>query len=227
MFSTNGISIHFWFLYMILGIYLTTPIIKIFVRNASKKDLTYFLMLWFYISVVAKLMKYLYGFSFNLELYLVTNYIGYFILGYYLFKFEIEKIWRKIIYLAGIMGLLATYFLTYFSTINNDGALQEFWYEYHSPNVLLVAIGLFVFFKYNLKANGDKLPFIPKVINNTSFGIYLVHMLVMNIISTKFTFLWFNLHPAIGIPYKVTFVIFVSAVIVLILSKIPLLNKLV
>lgn len=226
-FSTNGISIHFWFVYMILGLYLITPLLKIFVRNASKKDIKYFLLLWFYISVVAKLMRYLFGFSFNIELYFVTNYVGYYILGYYLLKYEITLKWRYIIYFGGLMGLLGTFFLTYLSTIKANGALQEFWYEYHSPNVLLVAIGIFIFFKYSLKKNNDKLSFIPKVINNTSFGIYLVHMLVINILANKFSLIWINLHPALGIPYKVTIIVFVSAIIVIVIKKIPYLNKLV
>lgn len=227
LFSTNGISIHFWFIYMILGLYLITPLLKILVQNAAKKDIEYFILLWFYVSVIAKLMRFLFDFSFNVELYFATNYVGYFILGYYLLKYEITLIWRKVIYSSAIIGLLATFFLTYMSTIKSGGVLQEFWYEYHSPNVLLVTVGLFVAFRYSPIKNDKKLPYIPSIINNTSFGIYLVHMLVINIVSTKFSFIWFNFHPAFSIPYKVSIVIIISAFIVLIMRRIPYINKLV
>ena len=36
LFLTNGISVHFWFMYMILGIYLTTPIVKIFIQSCEE-----------------------------------------------------------------------------------------------------------------------------------------------------------------------------------------------
>lgn len=226
-FSTGDIYVHFWFIYMILGLYLITPLLKILVKNATKKDVKYFLLLWIYISVIAKLMRYLIGFSFNVELHFTTNYVGYYILGYYLFKYEITRKWRTVIYASGFLGLFATFFLTYIATRRADGVLQEFWYEYLSPNVLLVAVGLFVFFKYSPIGKSAELSFIPKVINNTSFGVYLVHMLVINILVTKFTIIWFDFHPILGIPYRVTITILVSVIIVTIMKKIPLLNKLV
>jgi len=227
MFSTNGISYHLWFIYMMLGLYLITPIVKIFVRNASKRDIRYFLLLWFYASVVAKLLKYLYGFSFNIELYYVTNYVGYYLLGYYLFRYELSLMVRRIIYVGAIAGSLGTFWLTYISTKNADGALQEFWYEYHSPNVMLATIGIFVFFKYMPINNERKLPPIPKLINYTSFGIYLVHMLSMRVLSTKFSLIWFDVHPAFAIPYKVVLTLAVSIIIISIMKKIPVVNKLV
>ena len=95
MFLSDSISIHFWFMYMILGIYLTTPIIKIFINHAKKQDIEYFLILWFYVSFIVKIMVKYIGLSFNIELFHVTNYIGFFVLGYYLSHFDMEKNWRK------------------------------------------------------------------------------------------------------------------------------------
>jgi surface polysaccharide O-acyltransferase-like enzyme len=81
---TNGISTHFWFMYMILGLYLISPLVNILIKNAAKKDIQYFLLLWLFASVIIKFMKYLLGFGPNIELYFVTDYVGYFVLGYYL-----------------------------------------------------------------------------------------------------------------------------------------------
>lgn len=47
---------------------------------------------------------------------LVGGYTGYYILGYYLNKVEIGRMWRKVIYAMVIVGLIfipiGTYFLT-------------------------------------------------------------------------------------------------------------------
>lgn len=227
LFSSNSLSYHFWFVYMILGLYLITPVLKIFIRHAKQQDIGYFLLLWFYASVVAKTLVYLYGYSFAVELYYVTNYVGYYVLGYYLFNYDIAKRWRNFVYIGGIIGFTATFLLTYIGTRNLGGMLQEFWYEYHSPNVMLATIGLFVFFKYLPFKESYKIALLPKLINKTSFGIYLVHILAMRILSIKFLFYWIDIHPILGIPYRAGLTIALSMLIIWIMQKIPFVKKLV
>lgn len=225
LFLTNGVSVHFWFMYMILGIYLTVPIIRIFIHNASKKDIEYFLALWLYASVIVKYMKFHYGFSLNLELYLVTNYVGYFILGYYLTNYTLTKKWRFLVYTGGIAGMAATFLLTYLDTKEAGGALQGFWYEYHSPNVLLSSIGVFVLAKHSIKRG---LPTFLNEINKVSFGIYLVHMLVLDVLGNElFDRLQQNFHPMLSIPLIVLSAVLISTIITYTLSKIPILKRLV
>ncbi|WP_226678997.1 acyltransferase [Mesobacillus jeotgali] len=225
LFLTNGVSVHFWFMYMILGIYLTVPIIRIFIQNASKKDIEYFLILWLYASVIVKYMKFHNGFSFNLELYLVTNYIGYFILGYYLTNYSLAKKWRLLTYSGGLAGIVSTFLLTYLDTKEAGGALQAFWYEYHSPNVLLSSIGIFVLAKYSIKRG---LPSFINEINKVSFGIYLVHMLVLDVFANEiFDRLQHNLHPLLSIPLIVLIAVIFSAIVTYTLSRIPILKRLV
>ena len=226
-FSTNGISIHFWYIYMLLGLYLVTPLLKILLKRATKKDITYFLLLWLYASVISRLIKHIYGFSFEIELHFVTEYIGYYLLGYYLVKYHLPWIIRKIIYIFAFIGIIATFILTYYSTVKAEGILEEFWYDYHSPTVLLVSIGLFTFFKHKKFEIGYSLPFLPYVINKTNFGIYLVHLLVMHIFENELPMLWLNVHSSIAIPYRVALTMALSILIVTIIKKIPLLKKLV
>ena len=117
---------------MIVGIYLITPLLKVFVKNA-KKEIEYFLILWLYASVVVNLVKYYYPINFNIELFYVTNYVGYFLLGYYLSNFDISKKWRNISYIGGFVGFISTFFITYFYTVKANGQLEQFWYGYFAP----------------------------------------------------------------------------------------------
>lgn len=227
LFLTNGISVHFWFMYMILGIYLITPLIKIFIQNASMKDIHYFLILWIYASVIVKFMNFYFGYSFNIELYYVTNYVGYFILGYYLSNIPISSKLKKISFVSAVVGTCSTFLLTYFSTKNGSGALQEFWYEYLSPNVLFSAVGIFVFIR-STRINTNKIPVIFEKLSNVSFGIYLIHILVLQVLSNEIFDPIRNHFPSIiSIPLSVLITIIISGFSSFILSKIPLFKWLV
>ena len=48
----GGVCFHLWFLYLITGLYLITPILRVLVAQASRKDLLYLLTLWFLVSSV-------------------------------------------------------------------------------------------------------------------------------------------------------------------------------
>lgn len=227
-FLKNGISYHLWFLYMIVGLYLITPLVKIFVKHASRKDIQYFLLLWFYASIIVKWMNHSFGYSFNVELYYVSNYVGYFILGYYLANYEITPRWRKLAYIGGLLGVFATFALTYYYTRKAGGQLDEYWYEYFSPNVLLVSIGLFIFGKYNISRRKERLSPIGNIINETSFGIYLVHMLILVIFEHNlFQTIGNAMHPIFSIPCRVIITLIISTMIAWVLKKTPFLNKLV
>lgn len=228
LFLNSGISVHFWFLYMILGIYLITPLVKLLINHATRRDIEYFLVLWVIASVIFKFVLYFFDIKIRIELNFVTNYVGYFVLGYYLSHFDIRKSWRVLSYFGTIVGLFLTFFLTYVFTVRNDGGLEEFWYEYLSPNVWLVSIGIFLFFRYALPSGMNRVPRALAIISRTSFGIYLVHMLVMSVFTSRiFNFIFDGLHPILSIPVYVAITITISIVMVVILERIPLVKKLV
>ena len=226
MFLADSISMHFWFMYMILGIYLTTPIIKIFINHAKKRDIEYFLILWFYVSFIVKIMVKYIGLSFNIELFHVTNYIGFFVLGYYLSHFEWKRVGGKMSLLITFIGMSLTFFLTYFFTIKDGGIFHDFWYNYHTFGVLLSAVGTFLLCKHYLSK--IKLGALFYSLNRLSFGIYLVHILVMWIFADSvISRLQALFHPILSIPLTVIFVVAVSGLLTIVISKIPIVKKLI
>ncbi|EEM02980.1 hypothetical protein bmyco0002_46410 [Bacillus pseudomycoides] len=227
-FLTNQIGGHLWFLYMIVGIYLIAPLLKVFVKNAKKSYIQYFLILWLYASVILNLMQYYYPINFNIELYFVTNYVGYFLLGYYLSHYEITKKWRNISYIGGCLGFIGTFFITYYYTVQANGQLDQFWYGYFAPNVLLMAIGLFVFFRYAFQNSEGKLPFLLRGINQASLGIYILHFFLLNNFLYKvFPKVNEHAHAILAIPINVMITIGLSMLITLVLQRITVVKKLV
>lgn len=226
LFLNNEISVHFWFMYMILGLYFAAPIVKIFIQHARRKDIEYFLLLWIYASIVVEFTQFHFDLSFNIELFYVTKYIGYFVLGYYLATYPQNVWWTRIGYALALTGFVSTFFLTYYYTMNQEGVTQLFWYEYHSPNVVIAAIGVFLIFKHLFSPK--KIGLILGTVNNLSFGIYLLHILVMFILLNTFVMRVIdNQHPLIAIPAEVLLVLLISGIISFVISKLPILKHLI
>ncbi|RSK25604.1 hypothetical protein EJF36_01030 [Bacillus sp. HMF5848] len=215
LFLTGNVHFHFWFLYMIIGLYLITPLVHVYVKHASKQNLTYFLGMWLVSSVLFKLINYMYQITIPIELSFVTGYVGYFILGYYLVKYPAKKLikYSSIVFIISVgmtAGLTALF-------SNQTNAFYSFWYEYLSPNVVLSAVGLFLMFTRFTKP----LPRIYKMINETSLGIYLLHPLVLSYLDNVFGLWIYNLHPVAGIPVQVGLTILICMIVVIVMQKIP------
>ncbi len=220
---------HMWYLYMIVGLYIITPILRKIIQD--KKSAEYFILLSaifaFVLPFAAKVfqLKDFEMFVRKFEVSMVLGYSGYFVLGYYLDFYEIKIATRKIIYVAGILGVLATAALT--STVSlKSGKADSMFYSYLSPNVLAASIAVFVFFRYRV----SKIKFGPKslkaagVLSACSFRIYLVHDF-FNIFLYNAGISVMNYNPAVSVPIIAAAVFAMSFVASYIIGKIPFLNK--
>ncbi|MBN1183342.1 MAG: acyltransferase family protein [Bacteroidales bacterium] len=217
----QGSSDHLWFVYYIMGLYLVIPIIRKWIKNADNNEIIYFLSIWGVTLIINFSFLKTYKPSFNLIYF--SGHLGYMVLGYFLSE-NINKIlnnkWIALAMVAvgNLLTILGTYFLS--EKINSfDTSL----YVYLTPNVALSAIGIFLLFK-NLEIKSVVYFNLVNVISKNSYGIYLIHMLVLAIIS-KVGINWEMATPAISLVI-VTFVcFFVSCCVIFIMNKIKILNK--
>ena len=94
---------------MIIGLYIICPIIKVFTANATKKQLEYFLLLSFiYNCFLTGLQgnsnKWINIFIVNMSklgITVVTGYVCYFVLGFYLNKYPLKKKQRTLLIYGG------------------------------------------------------------------------------------------------------------------------------
>ena len=226
---------HMWYLLMIIGIYMIVPFLKMIVDN--EKYMKYFLILALIfafivpqgISIISIRYKEL-GAAFNnviknLNLHLVMGYSFYFILGYYLNKIKLSKTTNRIIYGLGILGFISTAVFTYFVS-RWSNTYNALFYEYFSVTVLLESIAIFVlikniFVKHSISEKTKN--FIYKL-SKYSFGIYLVHMLIV----TELKEFWINtlsFNPILSVPALTLCVLVISFIISLILNHIPVVKK--
>jgi surface polysaccharide O-acyltransferase-like enzyme len=223
---TDKTFYHLWFLYMIVGIYLITPIFRPIAQNS--KLLIYFIIVWLLLRV-ENLIFYFTSMHTGFKLGMFLGFTGYFLLGYLLAKHKLSKKVTALIYIGGVVGLLITIFGTYFSTASK-GVLDIYWYDYLSLNTILVSAAIFVLFKQNFNFN---VGFVSSFAA-ASFGIYLIHpfflvfyksLIFQNIFG--FALHSKTIHVLFGVPVTFVVVTLSSYLAVLILQKIPIVNKIV
>ena len=226
---------HLWFIPMILGLYFLTPVFRVFVRHATRYEIEYFLIFWFYVST----LQIYFSQFFVIKFLGWLAYIGYLVLGDYLHTFEISKKNTTLIYRTAWLSLAITIWGTwqlsaYFGVFSGE------LYQYLSPNIIFMAVGIFLAFKNydweSFNARNPRFHAAIKWLSNISFGIYLLHVLLIDVFKNAYLFhikntseYFFNqpIHPIIGALFFTFLVTSLSVLIIYILNKIPYLEKIV
>lgn len=224
----GDVEIHLWFLYILIGVYLVAPILRVFVSAASRRDLMYFIALWFVATPLLELAQRLVGLPTALVIPVVGGYVGYFIMGYWLADVALNRRGR----LLSAIGIIVAVAITFFGTnilSANAGPINAYFYSYFSLPTILASICGFLLLKdlgQNIGGVGKPL----RVVSAASFGVYLVHIFVIYLLRNGN--LGFRLYswmaPSIYmIPLTALAAFALSFIAVSILRKIPVLKMLV
>ena len=219
---------HMWYLYMLIGLYIITPFIHSYVKNAKKDNIQYFLLIGF---IFTSIIPFLNNFTFleiftngiaKLDILLFNGFIFFYVLGYYLSTYEISKKIKKVIYYLGPITLITSAFINnYFSYIKQEPV--SFFGSLSSPSSVLFVMAIFIFLKdYAPKIKAEK---IIVFVSNLTFGVYLVHPLILELMQNR------NIHanminPILGVPLIIVITFIMSLLLSWILSKIPFIKKL-
>jgi len=80
---------HFWFLYLIIGIYFITPLLRTFTKYASRKNYEYLLVILFIFTSLIATIKKLALADFGINIPISSAYVMYFLLGFYFHHYNI------------------------------------------------------------------------------------------------------------------------------------------
>jgi surface polysaccharide O-acyltransferase-like enzyme len=216
-----GAFYHLWYVYMLIGLYLVIPILSRFVRNATEREIQYFLIAWFII--LAFTQPYLSRFWPQIDVRYFTGYIGYPVLGYYLASKELPQGIKPPLVIFYLMCLAGITLGTYFITVNTH-SLSTVMYEPLGPFVILYSAGIFLLARVIVFKLPQSLVNIRDLIGSFSLGIYLCHALFLTLGDT----IGLNYKlcaPILSIPITALACFVASFILIFILSKIPFIGK--
>ncbi len=212
----NLSSVGYWFPFIgiILTCYLMYPVIRVWLKHTTKNLIYYFLLLWL-ISMVIRFI------SPSFDLYstsFIYGYVGFPVFGYLMTKIDAHKYYRLGLpfYLLSV-GLVFTFTLL----TNLHGVSNESYFEYLSPFVISMSLGLYVYLKeVNIVIKNRFVRLIRDFLSDHSLGIYFLHPLIL----TRLYFLHSAIHPVFSDWLIFTLGIVVTSCLICFMSKIPLLR---
>ena len=219
---------HLWFFYSIIGLYLVAPLFS----RAKPPVFRYVFWFWF-ISVcctfcVSGIPHF--GLNGNFTSVLPT-YLGYFVAGYLLRDVVLIGKKRTYAWIVFTASLFITLAGTGLLTLRNNGVLDGFFYNYLNVSIVAMTLAAFLL----LKIWGERVPARPvanaiRTVSACSLGIYAFHPLLLEWLASGSLGIKLNasfMHPLLGIPLTFAVTLLGSAGLVLVLSKIPLVKKIV
>ncbi|WP_062057162.1 acyltransferase [Aquimarina longa] len=212
--------VHLWFVYTLIGAYLFIPIIRKWIKNATSKEILYFLTLW--VVVITFHYSFLHSYMPAIDTSYFSSFMCYMVFGYFLRNNTNQLLNNKsfallLFILGNAITILGTYYIS-----EQSGVFKEEFYYYLRINVVISAMGFFLFFKNLSIKEGWLLTFVC-FISKHSYGIYLVHILITYLLAyigihTAIA------HPAVSVPMVSIICLVVSALVISIMKKIKLGN---
>ena len=168
-----------WFMYCLAGMYLLTPILSRWLVLAKVKEIEFYLLLWLMTLCVpfVKLFTSV-NESDTSWLYYFHGYVGYYVLGFYLQNYMERRISMRRKFMFSFVFVCISVILPIMLLMLNVEVdfYSLFWYL--SVTVALQCVVWWSVVK-RLMREIPKLPSFVIQLSKLSFGIYLVHILVM------------------------------------------------
>lgn len=176
---------HLWFVPMLVGLYVITPFLRKIVESGFLTG--YFLALsLIFTFLLPEMLRVIASpaadkaYS-NMNFYFTLGYVPYFVAGAYFANRELDRRYDAAIFAFGVAALTACGILTA-ATSSRNSVCSTFFQSFH-PCILLGSIALFVFGKriFSRVRPPEKMRDLIVKISSCSFGVYLIHPLVINV----------------------------------------------
>lgn len=219
----------FWFFYIIIGFYISAPLVSKLTDKNNMALSSYLLainivfvnILGYYYSLMNQPMS-----SVNDGIQIGTaGSVGFFVVGWYLKHKHLTKLQRILLFISSILSFLIMIVLTFYLSVRRH-EFQRNVYSIWGIFGFAFSLGIFEFFKNHLQnwQPNIKVQKFLSVVSGTSLGVYVIHEFLiyfaenqLRISNTSFKHMF--IMPVI--------VWLLSTFSVILLKKIPVVNKLV
>ena len=230
----SGPYYQFWYLYMIVGLYLLTPILRIVVAHIDRQTFKYFFIIWMIAAFITPIPGLLGTFYIDGNLLSLPLWVGYFMLGVFLVNVTMQR--RVLIFLTAL-GLTLSVVGTYFIAATVGGPHTYYFHDYFSPTMILASVTLFLLLNTikapieQTEACKSKMNWLLKEISQSTLAIFLFHVILLETLQRGylwgFTISGNNFNSIIEVPLIAVVTLLICLGVILPLRKVPGIKKLI
>lgn len=215
-FFSTGTYYHLWYLYMLVALYLLTPFLKCITDKCSIRQLTLLVIVLFSSSTIFPILNTVFSLHIRLFDSLCNGYIPCYLLGYILAKADIKKgdtlffgVFAFVCLFLSVVINHANSSAGYINLVTNSG---------YSFCHIGMAASIFVAFRFFATKENSFVQIIAK----HSFGVYLVHVIILEIVMEFFCI---DSSPIVTSLYLFVVTTVIATLISFAIMKIKHLNK--
>ena len=224
---------HLEFLLYMMGLYVVVPVLRGFIKNATRREYIYYISVWIIASSIfplgqqfapEQIRQVFIMLSARINFNFFINYTGYLILGQYLHRFPITGRVKTTIYvIGGACGLWTITSTTVLSRI--AGHLDTTFFAYKQLNVILMSVAVFIFVKSFVEKKKSIQRYQREItaLSACAFGVYLIHVIFL-ILFSIFDMEWMRHSYAIPVVVILICVLSFTAIQIWRISYIAIIN---
>ena len=207
---------HLWFLYTILVLYAIQPLLKLIMDKSNNVVKIILLTVWIILSLASMINPYVAKF------FTIFSYIGYFIIGKYLYDF-IKKYDLRKYNISLVLIMIICFSISIWMNYSLSIKLNQFYnlfFAYRTPFIMISSFALYVLIISNYRK--DSLNKFVTGLSDLSLGVYLIHGIFLDV--TVKVFIYSSINSLIGIPIFTVIIFVLSIISTFIIKKIKYLN---
>lgn len=183
----NQVSVPYWYIYMIAGIYILLPYIRKIVNNCSKKEIEIFLLIFVFVRSIVPLFdqclrnNILIGAVSAFQMSIFNGYIGYLILGHYIDKY-LDNLSKRKYVICIIAHLVSTVIPIIIMMVLPNGfeRVGDYFNDIFSLNIMVISVTFLLILKRIFNQKQIEHPIVYSV-SKATFGIYILHVYVQQL----------------------------------------------
>jgi surface polysaccharide O-acyltransferase-like enzyme len=220
----SGSYNHLWFLYLLIGLYLVTPFLRVLVNHLDQRKFFYLLAICFVGTIIVPILQY-FETAYNPVMFILTGWVGYFLLGRFLLGVKMPNKW--ILVGAVTFGVAVSIFGTFQVMAVAGQSYATAMHESLSFNFIIASAAMFLLLTAIPASKIQTHSLINRLIgwiSRNTLPIYLLHIVVFEIFEYNYLGVEISVHsmnPIVSIPLLALVTFVLTSLIVYAVKKIP------
>jgi len=227
----TGPYFHFWFFYLLVGLYLLTPVLRVLVAYIKRRTFNFLLMLWFLGTAIVPILSLFTDYRLNSNVFILTGWLGYFLMGAYSLKTRVRS---EVLYATLGLGLVWTTIGTYIIVGTIGERQSQFFYDAYSFSMIGVSVALFLILStVSVERVEKRFPRgsrLLSLISQNTIPIYLFHIMILEALQNGFLGFQISLatmNPVLEIPLITAVTLLICLTIIYPLKKVPFVKRII